>query len=190
MFLTGQFIDRNPDLVRLMIEDGHEIANHTWSHPRLTTFVQNNQHQTHPEMNKEKLQQELKKTQKLFENTTGKKMVPFWRAPFGEHNLQIRRWAAELGYRQIGWTLGRGESLDTMDWVADSSVSYYLSSGEILARILDFGQDNENGANGGIILMHLDSKRENDHAFAILPTMIDSLRGRGYELVKISEMIQ
>ena len=35
IFITGQFAERNPELVREMIADGHEIGNHSYAHPRL-----------------------------------------------------------------------------------------------------------------------------------------------------------
>ncbi|MBD3383988.1 polysaccharide deacetylase family protein [candidate division KSB1 bacterium] len=188
MFLTGRFIQRYPDLVERMIQDGHQVANHTWSHPHLTTFYENRKHTTHPGISRQDLQKELNKTASRYYNQTGHKMSPFWRAPFGEHNLEIRRWAAEIGYTQVGWTLGHGESLDTMDWVADTTVSYYRTAEEIMQNILEFENKDPNGLNGGIILMHLDTQRNGDHAYEILPALIDTLRHKGYEFTTISKM--
>ncbi len=188
MFLTGRFIQRYPELVTRMIDDGHEIGNHTWSHPHLTTFAENRKHSTHPDMSRQELHEQLQKTARFFQQQTGHKMIPFWRAPFGEHNLQIRRWAAELGYAQVGWTFGNGESLDTMDWVADTSASYYHTAEEIMQNILQFEKKDPNGLNGGIILMHLDTQRRNDHPHEMLPALIDTLHQKGYEFVNISNM--
>jgi peptidoglycan/xylan/chitin deacetylase (PgdA/CDA1 family) len=145
LFLTGKFMQHYPDLVKQMVKDGHEIGNHTWSHPHLTTFALNRRQDTLPEISREFLQTELNKTSDHFTALTKKKMAPFWRAPYGEHNLEIRRWAAELGLQQIGWTLGKGESLDTLDWVADTSVTYYRSADQILATLLAFGQKQPDG---------------------------------------------
>ncbi|MBN1541620.1 polysaccharide deacetylase family protein [candidate division KSB1 bacterium] len=189
LFLTGAFMRRYPDLVKRMVKDGHEIGNHTWSHPHLTTFSLNHRHDTLPDLNRTLLHQELQKTNDYFTNLTRKKMVPYWRAPYGEHNREIRRWAAELGLRQIGWTFGKGESLDTLDWVADTTAGHYYSAKEILQNLLTFGQDQPDKANGGIVLMHLDTQRNDDHAYTILPALIDSLRQRDYELVTISSLL-
>ena len=192
MFLTGGFIKRYPALTRRIVEDGHEVGNHTWSHPHLTTFAMNRRHNTLPDISRERLHEELRKTADLFLKTTGRRMVPYWRAPFGEHNLQIRRWAAELGYRQVGWTFGHGngENMDTLDWVVDSTAAGYMTSQQILQKILDFGKDDPSGANGSIILMHLDTQRRNDPVYEIIPTLIDSLRERGYKLVTVSELMR
>jgi len=138
------------------------------------------------------VQSELLKTAQLFEKVTGRKMAPLWRAPFGEHNLQIRQWAAEIGFRHVGWTIGygNGESMDTMDWVADTTAANYHSSKEILQKILSFGNSSQLAANGSIALMHLGSNRSADPAHKIIPALIDSLRARGYELVMASELMQ
>ncbi len=189
MFLTGAFIQRYPEMVKKMVREGHEIGNHTWSHPHLTTFADNRQHNTVKGITREEFQSELLKTEQAFLEITGNPMTKFWRAPFGEHNLEIRQWAAELGYRQIGWTLGKGETLDTMDWVADTSHAAYHTGAEILNKILHFGMDDSTHVNGGIILMHLDTQRNKDQVHHLLPAMIDSLHQREYKFVKISDML-
>lgn len=190
MFLTGAFIRRYPEMVKRMVKEGHEIGNHTYSHPHLTTFAENREHKTIEGMTRERLQSELQKTEQAFFALTNKPMAKLWRAPFGEHNLEIRQWAAELGYRQIGWTLGNGESLDTMDWVADTSHTAYHTGEEILKKILNFGLEDSTRANGGVILMHLDTQRNKDQVHHMLPAMIDSLHQREYKFVKISDMLK
>jgi peptidoglycan/xylan/chitin deacetylase (PgdA/CDA1 family) len=190
MFLTGRFIKDNPDLVKRMLKEGHEIANHTMSHPHMTTFAINGLHNTMPDISRETVHLELLETNELFRKITGQNMAPYWRAPYGEHNLQIRRWASEIGYTQVGWTLGHGENMDTMDWVADTLSSQYKSPRQILQKILSFGSDSESGANGCIILMHLDTQRKKDQPYEIIPALIDSLQHRGYKFVTVSQLIK
>ncbi|OGC09912.1 hypothetical protein A2V82_03750 [candidate division KSB1 bacterium RBG_16_48_16] len=190
MFLTGRFVKDNPDLVKRMLKEGHEIANHTMSHPHLTTFAINGLHNTMPDISRETVHLELLETNELYKKITGKSMAPYWRAPYGEHNLQIRRWASEIGYTQVGWTLGHGENMDTMDWVADTLSSRYKSPRQILQKILSFGSDSERAANGGIILMHLDTQRKKDQPYEIIPALIDSLQGRGYKFVTVSQLVK
>jgi peptidoglycan/xylan/chitin deacetylase (PgdA/CDA1 family) len=118
-------------------------------------------------------------------------MAPYWRAPYGEHNGEIRAWAAEAGYRHIGWTRGAGaaEDLDTRDWVADRSSRIYRSREEIAARILEFGRERGEGLAGGIVLMHLNTNRKTDRPHEGLAEILKVLQGRGYRLVTISEML-
>jgi peptidoglycan/xylan/chitin deacetylase (PgdA/CDA1 family) len=193
IFLTGGFIQKFPDLTRRIVEEGHEVGNHTWNHPHLTSFAKNKRNETLPEVTREFLHDQLLRTSKLFEEATGRQMAPFWRAPYGEHNVQIRRWAAELGYRHVGWTKGRSwqQSMDTLDWVADTSSAAYHTAEEILANLLSMTENEAHGVNGGIILMHLGSHRQDgDHFYTILPRLISGLREKNYEIVKISALVE
>lgn len=191
MFLTGRYMRRYGDIVKRMVVEGHEIGNHSWTHPHLTTYEQNRQHQTLPAITTEVVQQELLKTAELFRQITGKQMSPYWRAPFGEHNAEIRAWAAAVGFRHIGWTIGKNweDGMDTLDWVADKSAASYHSADEIAEKILSFAQNNSYGANGAIILMHLGTQRSDDYPHLKLPNIIQQLKKNGYQFVTISEML-
>lgn len=191
MFLTGQFIRRYPEVVRRMLADGHEIGNHTDSHPHLTTYAQNHRQQTLASVTQEFLVGQFRRAEDSFRSLTGQPMAPYWRAPFGEHNAEIRAWAVEAGYRLISWTHGAGmaEDLDTRDWVADRSSRIYRTSNEIATRILEFGRGRPEGLNGGIVLMHLASHRRTDRPHESLPYILKTLQGRGYRLVTISELL-
>jgi peptidoglycan/xylan/chitin deacetylase (PgdA/CDA1 family) len=190
IFLTGQYLSRHPDLVRRMVRDGHEIGNHTFSHPRLTSFADNGRHETLPGVTKEFLQSELRQAARLFQEVTGTPMSPYWRAPYGEHNSEIRTWAAEIGYLHVGWTreAGAGENLDTRDWVADPHSPIYHRPEEVRERILNFGKGRPVRANGGIVLLHLGTQRKEDRVHRELPAIIHGLRKQGYDLVPVSEL--
>ena len=191
IFLTGRYMRRYGDLVKRMVAEGHEIGNHTWTHPHLTTFEQNRHHTTLPDITEQLVQQELFKTAELFRQITGKPMAPYWRSPYGEHNAEIRRWAAAAGFRHIGWTVGRSwdDGMDTLDWVADKSAKTYYSADEIAEKILSFGERELYGANGAVILMHLGSERNDDYPHLKLPQIIQQYQARGYQFVKVSEML-
>lgn len=191
IFLTGEFIRKFPDMTRRIVEEGHEVGNHSWSHPHLTSFATDHQHLTLPDISREALHQELSKTAELFAQVTGKRMGMLWRAPYGEQNEEIRGWAAELGYRHIGWTVGRSadESMDTMDWVSDTTSTAYHSAEEILQRLLRIANGTGDAANGGIVLMHLGSQRHGDEPFRILPQLIQELRAKEYEIVTVSQLL-
>jgi len=190
VFLTGEFIRKHPDTVRRIVADGHEVGNHTMNHPHLTDFNASYRHRTLPDVDKDRVGRELKGAAELFKQATGKEMTPLWRAPYGEVNADIRRWAFEEGYVHIGWTYDnkRKESLDTLDWVSDRQSKLYRSSFEIKRRILNFG-GSENGAAGGIVLMHLGTERKKDKASEVLGEILDALSERGYRFVTVSELL-
>jgi len=192
MFLTGQFIRLHPDLVRRMVAEGHEVGNHLDAHPHLTTYERDRRQQTLPAVTREFLVDQLRRAEENFRALTGQPMAPFWRAPFGEHNPEIRGWAAEVGYRHISWTRGVGtaEDLDTRDWVADRSSRIYRSREEIAARLVTFGQGRPEGLNGGIVLMHLATHRRSDRPHESLPGILRTLQEQGYRVVTISDLVR
>jgi peptidoglycan/xylan/chitin deacetylase (PgdA/CDA1 family) len=115
-------------------------------------------------------------------------MSPLWRAPFGEVNDELLGWAALAGWSHVGWTrdVAGKRSLDSLGWVADRSSPNYLTSEKIAERILTFGVGDA-GLRGGIVLMHLHSRRV-DPESARLADLIDALRRDGYSLVSVSEL--
>jgi peptidoglycan/xylan/chitin deacetylase (PgdA/CDA1 family) len=181
IFLTGEFIRRYPDLVKRIALDGHEVGNHTDTHSHLTTFAQDGRQATRPGVDQAFLQNELERTARLYRETTGREMAPLWRAPFGEHNGQIRRWAAEAGYWHVGWTGGRA-GLDGLDWVSDPDSKAYRSSRGVVDRLIAHAE------NGGVILLHLGSDRT-DPVAPRIPDLLDGLAGRGFRLTRVSEML-
>jgi peptidoglycan/xylan/chitin deacetylase (PgdA/CDA1 family) len=177
--------------VKRIVSEGHEVGNHTWSHPHLTTFASNKQQTTVQGMTSERLRNELGKTASLFEVVTKQTMTDLWRAPYGEYNPEILGWAAHAGYKHVGWTVGKGpeESMDTMDWVADKTSKAYRSSEEIVRKIFDYSKNKKTGASGAVILMHLGTERKDDFPHRKIPEIIQGLRKEGYALVRVSEML-
>jgi peptidoglycan/xylan/chitin deacetylase (PgdA/CDA1 family) len=190
-FLTGEFIRSYPGLVRRIVSEGHDVGDHTWSHPHLTSYAEDRRQATLPGITAEKLKGELLKTAAIFRTVTGRDMVPLWRAPYGEVNPELMRWAAEAGFRHVGWTTGKGwaESMDSMDWVADRKSAAYHSAGEIAAKILAYAKTGKYGANGIVVLMHLGTERKDDFPHERLPEIIDGLKKLGYSPVKVTEMM-
>ncbi|MFQ5601957.1 MAG: polysaccharide deacetylase family protein [bacterium] len=191
MFLSGTYIRKHADLVRRMVAEGHDIGNHTWNHPHLTEFVDKKVHVTRSDVTREFVQKQLNETALAFQACTGTTIHRLWRAPYGEHNREIREWAAELGYRHIGWTIGHDweNNMDTLDWVSDTTSTAYRSAEEIYEKVLNFGNGKSSGANGAIVIMHLGSMRKHDFPHKMLPKIIDGLREHGYQLVRVSEML-
>lgn len=194
MFLTGHFIRRHKKLVRAIVADGHEVGNHTASHPRLTAWAQNRTHATLPGITPERIATELARADKLFHEVTGTRFAPLWRAPYGEKNREICLWGQQAGYLHVGWRQGRSwrQSLDSNDWVPDAETPGYHTPSEIYRKIIEMARSKPYGVNGGIVLFHLGTLRKDrdQQAHLILGTLIDSLRDMGYRLVTVSEMVE
>lgn len=184
LFLTGRFIEREPGLVRQAVLAGHEVGNHTWSHPRLTTYAESRRHVTLPSVTRDWFVGELRRTETAFQAATGRPMAPLWRAPYGEENATLRTWALEEGYLHVRWSTLEGASLDSRDWVADEHSSLYMDSEAMVTRLLRFPQ-----LEGGIVLMHLSTERA-EPAWTDLPRFVTRLRERRVEPVRVSELLE
>jgi peptidoglycan/xylan/chitin deacetylase (PgdA/CDA1 family) len=97
-FLVGQCVAEFPDIAKRIVAEGHEIANHSWSHPQLTT------------MSDSAVREQIQKTHDAIVNATG--VTPkLLRPPYGAFNARQRAWAhSEWGYKCILW------DVDPLDW--------------------------------------------------------------------------
>lgn len=98
-FLVGSKVEKHPDIVKRIVNEGHIVANHTYSH---SGFF--------PTNSKKKVEQEIKKCADAIQNTVGKRPVLF-RPPFGVTNPIIGKVVRALGLKTIGWSI---RSLDTV----------------------------------------------------------------------------
>jgi peptidoglycan/xylan/chitin deacetylase (PgdA/CDA1 family) len=184
IFVTGQFIERYPSIIRRAVLSGHEIGNHTYSHPHLTTYAKDRRHRLLPEVTKKRFQEELRRTEEAFVKATGHSMQPLWRSPYGEENRALRGWALEMGYLHVRWSSLEGASLDSHDWVADEHSSLYKSSRRIMERLIQFPK-----LEGGIILMHMATERE-EPPWEELPVFLDALKQRGLEPTTVTRLLE
>jgi len=96
-FLEGRWVKNHPEMAKMMVDAGHEIGNHSYSHPDLKT------------MDNESIRKELKKTNEIIEATTG--VTCKWFAPpSGSYRDDVVNIAHDLHMYTIMW------SVDTIDW--------------------------------------------------------------------------
>jgi peptidoglycan/xylan/chitin deacetylase (PgdA/CDA1 family) len=180
LFLTGDFIQKYPDLVRRMDQEGHEIGNHTLTHPHLAPGMRRD-----PFWTRERFQKELLDADRRLYALLGRPMDPYWRAPYGEQTPEIRRWAEEIGYRHVGWSDGA----DTLDWATVKEHSLYHSGAAIVERL---GKRMAKADGDGlIVLMHLGSLRpEIDRPALLLGPFIERAQRAGWRFVTIGEYLK
>lgn len=106
-FLIGKQIEGNEALLLRMIDEGHIIGNHSFSHVNHFGFKST-----------KAVTEDLDKSAQIIENTTGKKPTLF-RPPFGVSNPNIARAARILQYVVVGWSI---RSLDTLGKPADKTI--------------------------------------------------------------------
>ena len=184
LFVTGDFISRYPGLLRRAVLAGHEVGNHTLSHPHLTTYEEDRHQRLRPGVTKAWFQAQLRDAEELFYRATGRHMAPLWRAPYGEENATLRAWAWELGYLHVRWSSLRGASLDSWDWVDDEHSSLYEDADRMQRRLLSFPH-----LEGGIILMHLSTHRR-EPPWRVLPSLVGNLEARGITPTSITALLE
>ncbi|MEA4924974.1 MAG: delta-lactam-biosynthetic de-N-acetylase [Syntrophomonadaceae bacterium] len=147
-FITGQYIKTQPDLVKRMQSSGHLVCNHTWNHPDLATVSQ------------ETFNQEIKSLEQRFTELTGAPMDHYLRPPMGNYSENSLKWANELGYKTVFW------SIAFMDWDPNKQPGAEFSYKHVLANIHP----------GAVILLHAISQSDTE----ALDRIISDLRAQGY----------
>lgn len=97
-YVIGQNAERYPTIMRRIADEGHEIANHTWSHPNLAKMSDAN------------VRSQLTRTADIIRQTTGQSPTNF-RPPYGSITSRQKEWIfREFGYPTIMW------AVDPLDW--------------------------------------------------------------------------
>ncbi|MGA2350836.1 MAG: polysaccharide deacetylase family protein [Terracidiphilus sp.] len=98
-FIVGQRADRHPEIVRRAWEEGHLIANHTWSHPPLFCFL-----------SPRRLRSEIERGSECITRICGTK-TRYFRSPVGLRHPLLRSVLQKAGVEYISWRI---RSCDTM----------------------------------------------------------------------------
>lgn len=124
-------------------------------------------HKNMSQLSNDDKEQEIMKVHDKVKNLTGYEMFLF-RPPYGDYDNDVIKTASKCGYYPIQWDV---DSLDWKDYGVDSIISTVCT--------------NKHLGNGSIILCHNGAKYTAD----ALDTLITNLKGQGYEIVPISELI-
>ncbi len=89
IFLHGQWAEQNPALIEQMVNDGHELGNHTYTHPDLTG------------VDDRALLDELRQTDRVARELVGAQARPWLRPPYGAFDHRVIRLVSEMGYRLV-----------------------------------------------------------------------------------------
>ena len=174
-FIVGQNGQTNPDLVKRIFAEGHEIGNHSFTHPNLA------------EVPRQVVDLELNATQRLIESLTGHSTRLF-RAPyFGDAEprtpaeIDPTVQAQNLGYISIGL------HLDPDDWKLINDDGSPHTADEMVTDILTQTAIKTPEERGNIVLLH-DSGGDRSATVEALPKLIHELRSRGYQFTNLAEL--
>jgi len=168
-FVIGDMANQRPDLLKREYAEGHEIGNHTFTHPKFD------------EISPMQVRWELNLTQRLIESTVGVKSILF-RPPYGiDHQPEYAEEVSHLPYPQELGYLIVGQRIDPDDWMQRDGKN--IPAAEIVASVL-----RQADRSGNIVLLH-DGGGDRSQTLLALPQIIDSLRAKGFQVVPVSELI-
>lgn len=125
-FLRAKGVEANPNLARAIVEEGHNVANHTYTHPVLTT------------LSARKMQEEVVKAHQVITEAIQQQPTMFFRPPTGEIDDQSAKNVAAAGYSNIIMY-----DVTTLDWDKRNSAKDIVN--ELLMQT----------HSGSIILLHM-----------------------------------
>jgi peptidoglycan/xylan/chitin deacetylase (PgdA/CDA1 family)/LysM repeat protein len=161
--ITGRWAERNPDLLRRIVAEGHDVINHSWDHPSFTGLSTGK-----PPLSKEERWEQLDRTESIVSDLVGTTTRPYFRPPYGDYDQSVNEDVGARGYRyNLMWTV------DSRGWAG-------LSADDIVARCVNQAE------RGGIYVFHVGSASQDGPA---VQRIIDGLRANGYEIAALSELV-
>lgn len=160
-FMTGQFVQNFTEEAKKIRDAGHEIGNHSFSHPHMTD-----------QDNLDSWAYQVRHTAEIIREELG--VNPrFFRPPFGEFNWKISAFARSEGMEVCLWTA------DSHDW----DTKFIHEPEKVIKRVTETKGDSRVDS-GMIVLFHLDGY----NTPSILDQVIPYYQSLGYTLVTVSEL--
>jgi peptidoglycan/xylan/chitin deacetylase (PgdA/CDA1 family) len=158
--ITGRWAERNAALLERIVNEGHDLINHTYDHGSFTGLSTGA-----PALTQTQRFDQINRAEAIVRDITGASTLPYFRPPFGDYDASVNADVGALGYRyNVMWTV------DSMGWNG-------YSADAIVQRCLDMAEP------GAIYIFHVGSQSQDGPA---LQRVIDGLRSAGYEFVPLS----
>lgn len=167
-FIIGEYGQESPSLMRRIVAEGHDIGNHTFTHPNLG------------EIPGRITDLELNATQRLIESLTGRSTMLFRPPYFGDADprtpdeVEPAVRGQNLGYITVGLRI------DPNDWQLPGA-------DKIVQRTVERAADTDPDSRGQVVLLH-DGGGNRQQTVEALPRIIRELRARGYRFVTVSQL--
>jgi peptidoglycan/xylan/chitin deacetylase (PgdA/CDA1 family) len=161
--VTGRWAEQNPELLRRIVAEGHQLINHSYSHSSFT-----GRSTGRPPLSQAQRWQELDRTEEVVQRLTGATTKPYFRPPYGDYDASVNADVYARGYTyNVLWTV------DSQGWTG-------LPAQQIVQRCLSLAQP------GAIYVFHVGSASQDAQA---LPAIIAGLRAAGYGFGTVAEVL-
>ena len=174
-FLIGIQADKFGDVTSRIYDEGHEIGNHTFTHPDISNIS--------PTF----MRLELNLTERLFASRLGMRTVLF-RPPYSidqepdtEDQVRPLEITQDMGYTSIG------DKIDPNDWRDNPHRSAEQISADVLAHLPPCALNDIRC--GNVILLH-DGGGDRRETVKALPKIIEGIRARGYQVVPLHQLLE
>ena len=172
--MIGSEAQENIGVMKRVVREGHEIGNHTYSHPDIS------------EISTRQLDLEVKITERLFASKLGVQPL-YFRPPYDidEEPDTDDQAAPVVHLQQDGYTIV-GNKIDTDDWNEHPRKNPAEIAQSVLTQLTTMKTKPQ--FRGSIILLH-DGGGDRSVTVAALPVLIDALRAHGYTIVPVSALL-
>ena len=140
-FITGGFAEKDPQLCRRILDDGHELGNHSYRHPAMT------------ELPDEAVLEEIRSAQRLLMKD-GARDSRLFRFPYGAYDQRLLQLVDQMGFLPVSW------AINTRDWEG-------ISTEQICQNVLEA----EELSSGAIILMHTQAPNTGEALDLLIPRL-------------------
>lgn len=167
-FIVGIEAEKNIPLVKRIFNSGHEISNHTFTHPNMAT------------VSRQRAFLEMDATKLLIEAITGRSTIMF-RAPFNaDSRPETMEELVPVALSRTKNYLTIGENIDPLDWQTDEDKSFNGDS--IFNRVVRMKD------RGNIILLH-DAGGDRSATVDALPKIIEYFHKEGYQFTTVADLM-
>ncbi|CAN5580580.1 glycosyltransferase [soil metagenome] len=173
-FMIGEIAGNNVGVMRRVYREGHEIGNHTFTHPDIS------------EISNGQVDLQLNLTERLFASKLGVQPL-YFRPPYSiDQEPDTNDQAAPVDRIQgLGYVIV-GNKIDTNDWDEHPRKTPQEITDSVFQQIESM--EKRPWARGSVILLH-DGGGDRSPTVAALPVLIQALRAKGYEIVPVSELL-
>lgn len=183
-FVTGEYLRRpeHAPHLRRIVDEGHYLGPHSDNHPLYCDWQDRSKTLVTEAFFRRDLRKNINDLRAIGALPPGAPI--YFIPPYEWFNADQVAWARRMGVRLFNFTPGSGSNRD----FAPEGHRSFVSAQRIFDDILTREQADSDGLSGFLLLLHLGSQRQ-DKFHPLLSALLDELRRRGYEFVRVDRLL-